>query len=761
MMRKSLFISAVAVVFVSLFAAASPALTVTRVNDDKLDPGLKATLATLAPGEMTTVIVTLRDRADLAAISGATRPARLKAAILALQTRANLSQVGTRALLRVRARQGKVARTSAFWIVNGLSVTATADVIRELTLLPGVEGIAPDEVTVVPAAGLPEANIAAVGSPAAWSSGYTGQGVVVATLDSGVDLSHPDLASRWRGGTNSWFDPYGQHSASPVDLTGHGTGTMGVMVGGDAGGTSIGMAPGSHWIAARVFDDSGKSTATAIHAAFQWLLDPDGNPNTADAPNVVNSSWSYGYGGTCNLAFQPDVQALRASGIVPVFAAGNFGPGSSTSVSPANYPEALAVGAVNNSDSIYSVSSRGPSACGETSTSYPEIVAPGVGIRTAGLYGTYQVLSGTSLSAPHVAGALALLLSAHPNLSASQQESALEQGAHDLGVTGRDNTFGFGRLDVLGAFNAASIPDFGLVAAPSSATTAVAGNASYTVTVSAANGFADDVALSVSGLPASATASLSPATVTGGSGASQLTVSTSSSIAAATYPLTIIAISGALRHTLGVSLVVTAPADFGISAAPSLATTTAGSSAAYSVRISSLNGFAGDVALSLSGLTSGQASWSLTPTTIISGSGSSQLAIATSATMASGSYPLTITGASGALTRAVQVTLVVIPAPDFTLGVSPSTITVRRSGQGTTTASVGSVGGFSTPVTVSVSGLPSGVTSTFSSNPVAPGAQSTLTLRAARSASRGTFTITVTGVGGGKAHAQTATLTVT
>ena len=148
-------------------------------------------------------------------------------------------------------------------------------------------------------------------------------------------------------GPNSWFDPYGQHPTTPLDLTGHGTATMGVMVGGDAGGTSIGMAPGATWIAARIFNDSGSGTATAIHAALQWVLDPDGNPATDDAPDVLNNSWAYGSLG-CNLAFQLDLQALRATGILPVFAAGNFGPGTSTSVSPANYPESLAVGAVDN-----------------------------------------------------------------------------------------------------------------------------------------------------------------------------------------------------------------------------------------------------------------------------------------------------------------------------------------------------------------------------------------------------------------------------
>jgi subtilisin family serine protease len=707
------------------------------------------------------VIVSLRDRADLGAIGGSTRAARLRSAILALQAKADVSQVGLRALLRVRTAQGKVARTTNFWVSNAISVTATADVIRELTIFPRVESVALDDVPVVPTAGTPEPNLSAVGGPAAWDLGSTGQGVVVATLDSGVDVSHPDLAGQWRGGTNSWFDPYGQHPGGPVDMTGHGTGTMGVIVGGDAGGTSIGMAPGARWIAARIFNDSGQSTATAIHAAFQWLLDPDGNPNTADAPNVVNNSWSYGYGSTCNLAFQPDVQALRAAGIVPVFAAGNFGPGASTSVSPANYPESLAVGAVNGSGLIYSGSSRGPSACGETSTIYPEIVAPGVGITTTDRYGMYQVASGTSLAAPHVAGALALLLSAHPNLTAAQQESALKLGAHDLGVAGPDGTFGSGLLDFSAANALASAPDFTLGAAPSSLTVTVGDSAVSTLTVGPSSGFSGDVSLSVSGVPVAASAVLAPAVVAGGAGASQLTVSTQASIAPGTYPLTITGTSGALSHAVGLSLVVTAPPDFGLSFAPSSVTVAAGGGASFTVSASALNGFTGDVALSLAGLTSSQATWSFTPTSVAAGSGTSQLAITTAGTLAPGSYPLTITGVAGAMTHAAQGVLVVSQPPDFTLGVTPGSVTVKRGGQASAVVSVGSVSGFTSTVKLTVSGLPSGVTASFSKTSVVPGQQSTLTLKATSRARTGTATITITGIGGGKTHTTPVTATVT
>jgi len=283
-----------------------------------------------------------------------------------------------------------------------------------------------------------------------WASGFTGRGVVVASLDSGVDAYHPDLGPRWRGGTDSWFDPYGQHPDMPVDMTGHGTATMGVILGGDAGGTTIGMAPGATWIAARIFNDAGTASTTAVHLAFQWVLDPDGNPATDDAPDVLNNSWAAGTIG-CSLEFQPDLQAVMAAGILPVFAAGNQGPAAGSSVSPANLPEALAVGSVNASGVVDATSSRGPSACGEASTTYPELVAPGVGIVSADRYGLYQVATGTSMAAPHVAGALALLLSAHPGLTTAQQAAALEASAVDLGPAGADNSYGFGRIDVLAA----------------------------------------------------------------------------------------------------------------------------------------------------------------------------------------------------------------------------------------------------------------------------------------------------------------------
>jgi uncharacterized repeat protein (TIGR02543 family) len=439
--------------------AFSPAASPWRVADApavKIAPAVQARLASLQQDETIIVIVQLRQQAKLPPGKNIGRAEQATGVIDALKVTAEKTQGAVKNLLEAKKSQGRVQSYTPFWIFNGFSVTATADAIQELAAHPDVLSITPDQLDIVPASlppalSNPEANITLVNAPALWSKGYTGQGVVVASMDSGVSLSHSALATRWRGGSNSWYDPYGQHP-TPADVSGHGTWTMGVMVGGDEDGTSIGVAPGAQWIAVKMFNDAGSSTATAIHQGYQWLLDPDGNPATDDAPHVVNNSWTFAYPG-CNLDFEPDLQALRAAGILPVFAAGNGGPGTGTSYSPANNPSAFAVGAVNNSSAIYGLSSRGPTTCGGSSGVFPELVAPGVNIYTTDLAGFYTTASGTSLAAPHVTGGLALLLSAFPTLTVAQQENALLSSAVDLGAAGPDDVYGYGRLDLLAAYN--------------------------------------------------------------------------------------------------------------------------------------------------------------------------------------------------------------------------------------------------------------------------------------------------------------------
>lgn len=417
-----------------------------------INNGLLSVLTQTAPDAQITVIVTLREQTAPVIAAGVNRSEARQMTITERQRVAAATQATLTPLLQRRMAQNAISNVIPFWIFNGFSITATPEVIFELSGHPSVLSIAPNTVELSLAqTNPPEDNIRAINASALWSLGWRGQGAVVASLDTGVDRSHPDLNSRFRGGANSWFDPYGQHPA-PYDANGHGTWTMGVMVGGDAGGNAIGVAPEARWIAARVFNDRNESTATAIHQAFQWLLDPDGNPSTDDAPDVVNSSWTLANPG-CDLAFELDLQALRAAGILPIFAAGNYGPAAGSSRSPANNPSAFAVGAISDNDQLAAVSGRGPSACSGGGAHYPDLVAPGVGIRTSDNGGGYvDNASGTSLAAPHVAGGLALLLSAFPNLNVTQQEAALLNSAVDLGAPGADNDFGAGRLDLLAAY---------------------------------------------------------------------------------------------------------------------------------------------------------------------------------------------------------------------------------------------------------------------------------------------------------------------
>jgi bacillopeptidase F len=409
------------------------------------------------------VIIKLKDVVDYQSLNAVAehtgRHERVKKVVQEIKAATDRSQRDLQSQLVAQETLGKVRNMKHFWIFNGIAVTATAEAIQELASRADVAEIVPDRVITLSAptiaSGVAPAgwNLDRIGVRPLWTAGHTGQGVVVANLDSGVDFNQPELASKWRGGTNSWFDPNGEH-ATPADVNGHGTQTMGIIVAGNSVDHLIGVAPDAKWIAAKIFNDAGVSSSIITHQAFQWVLDPDGDPNTNDAPDIVNCSWDLNSSGTgtVNLEFQPDVQALQAAGIAVVFSAGNGGPADGTSVSPANYPGSFSVGMTDDTDTIDPRSSRGPSAFDGTSL-YPTVVAPGAGVTTTDLwFGTTALstvtVNGTSFSAPHVAGAMALLLSSKPTLTAGQMEDAIKQTAWDLGTAGPDNSYGNGFLDV-------------------------------------------------------------------------------------------------------------------------------------------------------------------------------------------------------------------------------------------------------------------------------------------------------------------------
>jgi bacillopeptidase F len=423
-----------------------------------IDPELEQLLLSSAPDDELPVIVTLSDKADLSQIKDKNKGILRSKIIKSLKSKADSTQGPLKSFLNSKG----VKRTTSFWIFNGMAVKAQKDVINELANQPGIESIRIDETLEVPVTGYGSTtvtgwNLNYVRAPELWNLGYTGAGIIVANMDTGVDVNHPDLSSKWRGGSNSWYDPNGEHS-TPYDSDGHGTQTMGIIVGGDNSGTAIGVAPDALWIAVKIFNDAGQSSSSLIHQGFQWLLDPDNNPDTDDAADVINNSWGLkNYVNKCITEFQDVINSLRAAEIAVVFSAGNEGPNPYTSVSPGNYPESFAAGAIDDNHTIASFSSRGPSAC--DGSIYPEVVAPGVNITTTditfgGIFpNSYTTVSGTSFSAPHVSGVMALLMSASPDYTVSELESALKQSALDLGPVGPDNDYGYGLIDVMEAFN--------------------------------------------------------------------------------------------------------------------------------------------------------------------------------------------------------------------------------------------------------------------------------------------------------------------
>jgi subtilisin family serine protease len=768
---KKLAVGGVVAVAVAVLAAASDAHSRPASAARSAQPGaavvapaLARRLAAAGPNDAIDLLVVLKRQASLPSLPTAARAKRLSAVENALRATATATQAPLLQFLAGRRAAGRVVRVTPLWIFNGVIVRAKPDVVRQLSRRSDVLALQPrrdleaSRSLADDGSSAPEPNVELVNAPALWNLGYRGQGAVVASMDTGVDVSHPDLAAAWRGGGDSWYDPSGQHS-TPVDVNGHGTKTTGVMVGGSGGGTALGIAPAAKWIAVKIFNDQGVATTTGIHQGFQWLLDPDANPTTDDAPDVVDNSWTMGVTG-CDLEFQLDLRALRAAGIVAVFAAGNAGPSPGSDFSPANNPEALAVGNTDGSDAVDPRSSRGPSSC--DGGTFPDVTAPGVGVKTTDLYGLYARESGTSMSAPHVAGALALLRSAFPDASADRQETAIEAGAADLGAPGPDNDTGYGRLDGLEAYNwLATSPDFAIAASPASVTVAQAGTASYSVDVTSLNGFSDAVSLSVSGLPVSgATWAVTPSTISGGSGTARLDVNTTAELAPGTYELTVIAASGSQTHRSTVSLEVSGSPDFTIAASPASTTIAAGATGTYTVNVGSRWGFADDVSLSLSGLTTSQASWTFSPGSV-AGSGTAALTVSTATSLAAGTYALTITGASGSLVHTTHVSLVVTPPPSFTISASPGSAATPAGGKASYVVTVRSQYGFAGAVALSLSGLSSSQASwSFSPSTVVGAGTSTLTVTTSSSLVPGVYPVKISGTSGSLVRSTNVSLIV-
>lgn len=372
---------------------------------------------------------------------------------------------------------GIIRNYKSFWIAGMAFAEAKRDGVIVLEKLPGVEFVGFDlpVTTVKPvmiqgasdfSAGV-ESGLEAIGVREAWNLGYDGSGSIVCNIDTGVDGNHPALTGSYRGNhgypaEQCWFDPY-TNTAYPIDNRGHGTHTMGIMIG-CAGGDTIGVAPGAQWIAAGAVDRGGDfdRTISDIIASFQWAADPDNNPETTDdIPDVINNSWGVPRGvyPECDDTFWEVIDNCEALGIICVFAAGNEGPDPQTLRSPADRASSptssFAVGAVDGNTPGFPItifSSRGPSGCDGLSLK-PQIVAPGLSVRSSHLNNSYVYLSGTSMAAPHVSGAVAILRQAKPDAAVEEIKLALMNSAADLGESGADYDYGYGIINIPAAIN--------------------------------------------------------------------------------------------------------------------------------------------------------------------------------------------------------------------------------------------------------------------------------------------------------------------
>ncbi len=391
----------------------------------------------------------------------------------------------TQAEVELHLEQQDITILNRFWLTNMVLVEfpAAGQTLDALASTPGVDRVipnfeltapdpAPNSTDVAPNAeltwGLQKIEAARV-----WDElGIDGSGVRVATLDTGVDITHPDLAGKMAtdnpsdpnhpGGWMEFNATGGRVASAPRDSAYHGTHVSGTIHGGATSGTAIGVATGADLMHGLVIP-GGSGSFAQVAAGMQWAIAPtDAAGNPAGQPaDVVNMS--LGANGFFPEMIQP-TRAMRAAGVFPAFSIGNNCAAGGTG-SPGNVFEAVGVGATDESDNVAGFSCGGvvrknqwtsPPADWPESWVKPDVSAPGADVYSASPGGGYRTLSGTSMAAPHTAGTVALMRSAAGDLSVDEILDVLGDTAFwdDRYATAPPDTrFGIGRIN---AFEATS-----------------------------------------------------------------------------------------------------------------------------------------------------------------------------------------------------------------------------------------------------------------------------------------------------------------
>jgi len=344
-----------------------------------------------------------------------------------------------------------------FHILPGSALTVSGDKLEKIAKTNGVKGIYKDQKLKILA--LPgQTDGPSNPSPSregSWNiddprmdKGYTGEGVTVALIDTGADGEHKALAGKIVA-----FKDFVNNQTASYDDNGHGTHCASLV----AGEKGMGVAPGAKLVVIKVMDQEGACYLSDALNALDWCLENKerygigvvsfsvGGESPSDGTSLLDEA--------CN--------KIVENGLVMCVAAGNSGPAASSIVIPGDAENVITVGAVDRSGNIFELSSRGPTAKGDTK---PDLVTLGVDVVSAlaGSKNGKSSISGTSMAVPQVSGAVALLLQAKSDLAPADLKRVLLKTADDLGPSGLDNVYGYGALNLTGALASISAPLPGL-----------------------------------------------------------------------------------------------------------------------------------------------------------------------------------------------------------------------------------------------------------------------------------------------------------
>lgn len=429
------------------------------------------------------IFVVMKNQADLTAVKQISDPSVRREAVYAeLVKTALVSQTD----IRRQLDQWHLSYIP-YYLVDGIEVDAGPFYTMLLEKRGDVDHVLPSPhlrplPEVVPLTnsqpadqpGEPAWNLKMIGVDQVWQElKITGKGVVIGQTDTGVDGTHPELKTSYRGAQGgddyNWLDPW-NHTASPTDAEGHGTATLGLIT-----GKEIGIAPDAQWIGCVNLARDLGNPAVYLNC-MQFMLAPypqtgdsfrDGKPEKGAM--IINNSWGCPRVEGCDAKiFQSAADALETAGVFMSVAAGNTGNYGCSTVTdpPAIYGDVLTAGSINQAGNVSDFSSLGPVSVDGSNRIKPDLLAPGEGIVSSFPGNTYIKADGTSFAAPHVSGVVALMWSANPKLIGNielttkiLEETALPyQGTIPACVTSTglpSDASGYGLLNAYAAVKAA------------------------------------------------------------------------------------------------------------------------------------------------------------------------------------------------------------------------------------------------------------------------------------------------------------------